>query len=59
MAQALEPKEVEGTCCDKPTTRMVTYDCGDNSEQTLLVCDDHWQDECFSRFAKVVVVLKK
>jgi hypothetical protein len=52
-------KDIDGECPDKnPKTKMVTYDCGEGSEQTLLICDAHFQDECFSRFAKHIVELK-
>ena len=58
MAQVFEGKNIDGQCCDNKPGRMVTFDNGDGTEETLLVCDEHFQEECFSRCAKVVVVLK-
>jgi len=58
MAQSLQPQDVEGSCCSQKSTRMVTYDCGGGDFQTFLVCDNHYKEDEWSRFAVKVVELR-
>ena len=59
MAQSLAPQDVEGSCCKEQSTRLVTFDCGEGSTQTFLVCDTHYEEEAWNRFAIKVVELRK
>lgn len=57
MAQELE--NLKGSCCKNKSTRIVTFDCGNNDFETYLVCDIHYQDEGWSRCATKVVELRQ
>ena len=37
-------------CCNKDPIYLITYDCGPEENQTILVCQDHYSDELFKRF---------
>ena len=51
MALKLEPQDIKGSCCTEKPTQMITYDCGPDGFETYLVCDSHYKDEAWSRFA--------
>jgi hypothetical protein len=36
-------------CCQNHPSSIVTYDNGDGSTETLLVCDQHLEEEAFRR----------
>jgi len=38
-------------CCDNKPEYLITYDCGPDPEETILVCKVHFKDEPFQRFA--------
>jgi len=38
---------------------LITYDCGPEGEQTILVCKEHYTDEAFHRFATKIVKLEE
>ena len=46
-------------CCEKEPDFEITYDCGTDADQTLLVCKDHYKKENWNRFAIQVKVLAK
>ncbi|MEE8178618.1 MAG: hypothetical protein V3T63_01425 [Nitrosopumilaceae archaeon] len=37
-------------CCNKDPKYCITYDCGPEENQTILVCEEHYSDELFHRF---------
>ena len=57
MAQELE--NLKGSCCSQKSTRVVTFDCGPEGNETYLVCDICYQDEAWNRSAIKVVELRK
>jgi len=38
-------------CCNKDPVYLITYDCGPDPKETILVCKDHYLEEPFQRFA--------
>jgi len=38
-------------CCNKDPVYLITYDCGPDPNETILVCKDHYTEEAFQRFA--------
>jgi hypothetical protein len=38
-------------CCSKEPEYLITYDCGPDPQQTMLVCKHHFKEEPFQRFA--------
>ena len=46
-------------CCEDEPSFEITYDCGSDPNQTILVCKDHYKNECWNRFAIQVKVLAK
>lgn len=44
-------------CCENNPDFEITYDCGTDPDQTLLVCKEHYKDECWNRFSIQVKVL--
>ena len=38
---------------------LITYDCGPDPNETILVCKDHYSDEAFHRFAIKIVKLEE
>jgi hypothetical protein len=38
-------------CCNKDPVYLITYDCGPDPNETILVCKDHYMEEAFQRFA--------
>ena len=38
-------------CCNKDPVYLITYDCGPEPDETILVCKDHYKEEPFQRFA--------
>ena len=39
-------------CCGKQPKYLITYSCGPEPDQTLLVCEDHYKEEPFHKFIK-------
>jgi hypothetical protein len=46
-------------CCEKEPEYLITYDCGSEENQTILVCHDHYLDEPFRRFILKIEKLKQ
>ncbi|MCZ6582192.1 MAG: hypothetical protein O6761_03350 [Thaumarchaeota archaeon] len=46
-------------CCNKDPMYMITYDCGPEPNQTILVCKDHYSDEAFHRFVIKIAKLEE
>jgi len=38
-------------CCSNEPEYLITYDCGPDPEETILVCREHFKEEPFQRFA--------
>ncbi|MGB9124511.1 MAG: hypothetical protein WA833_05875 [Nitrosotalea sp.] len=38
-------------CCNRKAEYLITYDCGPDPQQTMLVCNQHYKEEPFQRFA--------
>ena len=38
-------------CCNNEPEYLITYDCGPDPKETMLVCKDHFKEEPFQRFA--------
>jgi len=37
-------------CCNNAPKYKITYDCGPEKPQTILVCKKHYEEEPFHRF---------
>jgi len=37
-------------CCNKNPKFLITYDCGPEKNQTILVCESHYAEEPFNKF---------
>lgn len=44
-------------CCKRHPRYLITYSCGPEPDQTLLVCDDHYKEEPFRKFIKKMELL--
>jgi len=44
-------------CCRKQPKYLITYSCGPEPDQTLLVCEEHYRQESFHKFIKEKKVL--
>jgi len=38
-------------CCNNEPEYLITYDCGPDPAETILVCKKHFKEEPFQRFA--------
>jgi hypothetical protein len=38
-------------CCTNEPEYLITYDCGPDPEEIILVCKEHFKEEPFQRFA--------
>lgn len=45
-------------CCDSIPSYKITYSCGPEPDQTLLVCEKHYNEEPFQRCIKKIDELK-
>lgn len=46
-------------CCNIEPEYLITYDCGPDPQQTMLVCKNHFKDEPFQRFAIKIEKLRE
>jgi hypothetical protein len=37
-------------CCTKVPLYLITYDCGPEENQTILVCEEHYSEELFQKY---------
>lgn len=46
-------------CCKNDPVYLITYDCGPEPNETILVCKDHYLEEPFQRFAIKIEKLRE
>ncbi|MDE1829209.1 MAG: hypothetical protein KGI25_02690 [Thaumarchaeota archaeon] len=46
-------------CCNKEPEYLITYDCGPDPQETMLVCKEHFKEEPFQRFAVKIEKLRE
>ena len=45
-------------CCKNTSKYLITYSCGFEPDQTLLVCESHYQEKPFQEHVKSLKVLE-
>jgi len=46
-------------CCNNKPKYKITYDCGPEENQIILVCEEHYSDEAFHRFIMTIEKLEE
>jgi hypothetical protein len=44
----------DSRCCKNDPKYRITYDCGPEKNQTILVCEKHYSEEPFNRFVLTI-----
>jgi len=48
----MKQEKLHQKCCSKKPKYLITYSCGPEPDQTLLVCEDHYSEKPFQKFIK-------